>query len=246
VTIDDHETLKRFVAEQQEVLAAAANIKFVYLIPKDVPARPNFAEVLTGAITHLRKWMYDATAEKVTFKTEDVAVRKIVTSHTEEWYSTNPSTDDPVSYFWANVATDAFKETGGSFGSTTNITIVYVDAQQNPGQVVGGVQGLAVLPRADIEGLLGQSQETVCRWVGGLGHELGHAVGLDHPPGCDNDQDQKPCKSLMYLGYLTYPDTWLEDFHQKQLEDAPTFGPASLPDPNFDCNSIGTSSHTPR
>lgn len=66
------------------------------------------------------------------------------------------------------------------------------------------VQGLAVLPRADIDGLLGLSQSTLCRWVGGLGHELGHAVGLDHPPGCDADQSQKPCKSLMYLGYLSY------------------------------------------
>jgi len=46
------------------------------------------------------------------------------------------------------------------------------------------------------------------RWVGGMAHELGHTVGIDHPadsPGGPNDH------TLMYLGYADFPDTYLRD-----------------------------------
>jgi hypothetical protein len=54
------------------------------------------------------------------------------------------------------------------------------------------------------------TQKDPQRWIGGLGHELGHAFGLPHPPDTVRDAD-----AIMWAGfygkypkgcYLTEPD----------------------------------------
>jgi hypothetical protein len=47
------------------------------------------------------------------------------------------------------------------------------------------------------------------RYVGGLGHELGHAFGLSHPPGCDQGLPTCDYNALMWAGYAAYPNTYL-------------------------------------
>jgi hypothetical protein len=50
----------------------------------------------------------------------------------------------------------------------------------------------------------------LCRWVGGLGHELGHAFGLPHPAACDAGLSGCPGNAaLMWTGYAVYPNTAL-------------------------------------
>ena len=58
-------------------------------------------------------------------------------------------------------------------------------------------------------GLIGAEPEPVSRLIGGLGHELGHAFGLPHPPGCDAGSPACPTQALMWLGYITYPNAFL-------------------------------------
>lgn len=77
-----------------------------------------------------------------------------------------------------------------------------------------------------------------CRWVGGLGHELGHGFGLPHPPGCDAPDPKVPCdtSALLWLGYASYPDAHLTVDDQAALAQSPFFAERTLPTCSIDCS----------
>ena len=54
------------------------------------------------------------------------------------------------------------------------------------------------------------------RWEGGLAHELGHTVYLDHRPGCDEGAANCDGWALMFGGWEYYPDTYLR-FDDKEM-----------------------------
>ena len=91
-------------------------------------------------------------------------------------------------------------------------------ACDDPGRIGAGTAGLAILGEQDLQGLAGAPQTTdpcgvessapLGRWIGGLGHEFGHDLGLPHPPGCDQGLPTCDSGSLMYLGYLDRPATY--------------------------------------
>src|SRR5262249_12256500 len=98
-------------------------------------------------------------------------------------------------------------------------------------------------PQHDILGLMGQNtaEPKVCRWVGGLGHELGHALGLSHPVECDSHQSPDnsfPCQSLMYLGYLVYPNTYFLPANIDALNQSPFIAARELDGPPVDCSIL--------
>jgi hypothetical protein len=66
-----------------------------------------------------------------------------------------------------------------------------------------------------------------CRWVGGLGHELGHAFGLPHPPECESNSASCPSTALMWLGYISYPNAQLTDGDRTKLNQSRFFAPGN-------------------
>jgi hypothetical protein len=107
-----------------------------------------------------------------------------------------------------------------------------VDADRVCIQTTGGAQGVAVLPANDLRGLVGEPTPPVCegelqyavsRYIGGSGHELGHAFGLDHPPGCDANPPSGDTQALMCPGYLDYPKTHLTQQDIEQLRQSVFF-----------------------
>jgi len=125
--------------------------------------------------------------------------------------------------------------------------VFYIDADVACGQVIGGAAGVALLAANDLRGLTGQQNVPacpgeppdaagVCRWVGGLGHELGHAFGLEHPVPCPGGSDDA---ALMCLGYITYPATYLTQADQEILDVSPFFSRlklGSLHTPHLGCD----------
>lgn len=175
-----------------------------------------------------------------TFGLSSPGVWVVPLPHDAEWYSTNDAGTKLFTQFWANTLNDAFPLTGGSFNDPENVWAYYIDADSICGQCGGcGTSGVLVIGKNDLRGLTNEPRITVCenqtpdngplgRWIGGLGHELGHAFGLPHPPGC-NDGSQ-PCDyyALMWNGFRVYPDTYLREDEKPILDTSPFFDARQL------------------
>ena len=106
------------------------------------------------------------------------------------------------------------------------VWVVYADVREECDRhaTLGrGQRGLTMLHEGDLRGLTdpqfvhgGLGPYGIGRWIGGLGHELGHAFGLSHPSSRD-------CDALMYTGYMSWPDAYLREDDKKILMQSPAF-----------------------
>lgn len=182
------------------------------------------------SLADLQTW-YRQAMEGLTFLLADPVVRTVKLSHPAAYYSTHINGGEPKLWFWNNVLDDALPLTGGGeLGK--NVRLFYVDADTTCPQTTGGSLGIAVLPANDLRGLIGEPTKTICeedrqflvnRYIGGSGHELGHAFGLDHPPGCDKVPPAGDTQALMCSGYVDYPQTHLTQSDIDSLRQSPFF-----------------------
>lgn len=227
-------------------------VRIVYLVPADKQPRKDYEIAIGNAILHLQNYYQSQMGSGSSFLTNSPLVEVYTTTHNSSYYS-SPTTDP--SDFGRKARTDGFALSGGSFNDPNNRWIYYIDA--DPGcvngkhQIVGGGSGVALLPANDLRGLTrqptiglcGQPADTrgPCRWIGGLGHELGHAFGLDHPPGCDPIGNCTgggiDSNSMMFNGYAAYPNTYLLSENVNQLHRTGFFTVLALDGPRFDCNA---------
>jgi hypothetical protein len=239
-----------FVGVQDAPRAPGPVVRVVYLVPADRVVRNDYVDNLTAAIRHLQIWYRDAMGDGTTFSLHKPVVEVVQTSQVASWYGTNPL-GDPAVWFFNNVVTDAFALTGGAFFDPNNIWVFYIDSDPACGQLVGATSGVSVLPANDLRGLagepnvppcVGQPPDTagVCRWVGGLGHELGHALGLPHPSACADSDPNTICPSnaLLWLGYITYPETFLLEEDRLALMQSPFFTLTHLRRSLPDCSNL--------
>ena len=77
-----------------------------------------------------------------------------------------------------------------------------------------------MLGREDLDGLTGhdsgvdgcgnpRAAPPLGFWIGKLGHEIGHALDLLHPRGCEAGLGICDSGSIMWLGYTSYAATYL-------------------------------------
>jgi hypothetical protein len=215
------------------------HVNIVYLVPSDQAVRPDYVRALGMAGRSIQAWYARQTGGK-TFRLASPQVWVVPLPHEAAWYSTNDAGTKLFTQFWANTLNDAFPLTGGRFNDPENIWAYYIDADPICGQCGGcGTSGVLVIAKNDLRGLTGEPRIVVCedktpdqgplgRWIGGLGHELGHAFGLPHPPGC-NDGSQ-PCDyyALMWNGFRVYPNTYLREDDKERLSTSPFFSEIKL------------------
>lgn len=238
-------SVKDFVAKHSKPAkkrSSGGAVHVVYLVPADTTPREDYAAAVGEAILEVQAFYQEElgtsrsrgrNAVGTTFATTSPTVEVVVTPHDAAYYNANNQAG-PFEFFFRAVG-DGFEATGGGFNDPDDVWIYYIDADPACGQVIGGTSGVALLAANDLRGLVGEptvppcigdSPDTgdVCRWIGGLGHELGHAFGLPHPPGCDQGTcSEEAARSLMYLGYASYPDTYFLDEDKAQLEASPFF-----------------------
>lgn len=202
-------------------------VRVVYLVPSDRTIRQDYVSGIRSAIVHLQAFYQGQLGSGFAFSLHSPIVEVFQTSHAASFYSTGANATQIG--FWNSVLGDGFALSGGGFNDPNNRWIYYIDADPTCGQVTGGTSGVALLPANDLRGLTGQpnvppcvgqppDRNGPCRWVGGLGHELGHAFGLPHPPGCDQGTcSEFAAHSLMYLGYIDYPNTYFLDDDKSAL-----------------------------
>jgi hypothetical protein len=200
---------------------SAKEVRVVFLGTYDRAVEPDYVSAIGYAFINHQAFYQGQLGSGFAFSLHSPIVEVFQTSHAASFYSTGGNATQIG--FWNSVLGDGFALSGGGFNDPNNRWIYYVDADPVCGQVTGGTSGVALLPANDLRGLTGQPNvppcagqppdlNGPCRWVGGLGHELGHAFGLPHPPGCDQGTCSEFARhSLMYLGYIDYPNTYFLD-----------------------------------
>jgi len=229
----------------------APQVRLVYLVPSDRTVNPTYAAAIANAAHDLQRFYQVQLGNTRTFTLHSPVVETFQTMHNAAWYRDNPN-GGTFAQFYFNAAQDAFAALGGGgYNDPNYVYAIYIDDESACGQCGGcGGSGVLVVGSNDLRGLVGQPsirycatdpepvQYSPCRWVGGLGHELGHAFGLPHPPGCDNGLSTCDFNDLMWTGYALYPATYLSASEQAILNQGAFFtaqGPAAAP---ISCNGL--------
>lgn len=223
-------------------MPSAPVVRVVYLVPADRDERRDFVTATDAAIGHVQRWYWERMGNRKSFRLHAPVVEVHHLPHDAKWFVDHQLEADRSQWFWQNVLHDGFEATGGDFHDPQNRWVYYVDAENHQDQAVGGNAGVCVLPRHDLMGLVGQSmfpgERDVCRWVGGLGHELGHAFELPHPPGYEKFALDRSAGSLMALGFRAYPETFLNPEDIDKLGASPFFSEMDFPDLMPDCRNL--------
>jgi hypothetical protein len=227
------------------------HVRFVYLVPADKEEKAEYKLSIENAARHLQLWYKNQLENNRSFNLYDPIVEVYKTSHNESWYSTNPDADWAGEWkFWFNEVNDAFSLTGGSFDDPNNFWIIYIDALPVcPLLQGGGLSHVAAMGANDLRGLVGQPWIPICdedvpdyspcRYVGGLGHELGHAFGLPHPAGCDDGQPVScDYNAIMYTGYLNYPNTYFSTNEKTTINASEFINEVEINNCGINCTSL--------
>lgn len=174
------------------------SVRVLYLVPKDRERRKDYQSAIETCVLDLQTWYYGHLKGK-TFRLNDPIVEVKRTPHDASWYDSNVPANRPEKkfYTWYNALDDASALLGAKADDPDYVWLIYIDA---PGGTGAGVNGVAILPEHDLQGLIGKAADKtpVRRWIGGSGHELGHGFGLPHPG------NLYPT-ALMEGGYANYP-----------------------------------------
>lgn len=225
-------------------------VRFVYLVPADSTIKPAYILSIKNAARHLQQWYRDQLGDDLSFSLTDAVVEVHHSTHPSSWYNTNPDADWAGEWkFWFNAVNDALSMAGGTFEDPNYFWIIYTDAfPVCPMLGGGGLSQVAAMDANDLRGLTGQSYRQICnevvpnyspcRYVGGLGHELGHAFGLPHPPGCDDRLPTCDYGALMFTGYIDYPNTYFSESEKTILRSSPFISRISGSVCPIDCASL--------
>ncbi len=198
-------------------LRTEGTVRVLYVSPSDRQFRADYSEGITHALVDLQSW-YRRQTGGLTFSLYESTPEHCRLPEPEDYYARGDA--------WAKVQEDVQPCAPVEYGRASFVWVVYVDVEEacgEPHELGRGWNGITRMPRNDLEGLTnpgtpsyycdeGPYDDPLGRWIGGPGHELGHAIAnLRHPPGCDEGLPScdPVSSSLMAYGYPTYPDTYL-------------------------------------
>jgi hypothetical protein len=198
--------------------AQLKTVRVVYLVSKDRSERADYRTAVERAIEEIRLW-YGRQLNGPTFRLHSPVVEVVHAAEDASWFTANPNGRNRDDWGFNNTLAEAHRLLGARLEDPNYVWVVYSDG---PGDKGRGTSGFAYLPEDDLLGLIGKhpTQKEPARWVGGLGHELGHAFGLPHPADTVRDAD-----ALMWAGfYGKYPDhAYLTEPDKRTLLRSPFF-----------------------
>ena len=191
-------------------------VRFIYLSPTDRPLVLAYRDNLERGARQLQRWFTEKLDGFTFALNEPEVVECYQTAHPAAWYH-SPPTGKSKQWFWQSTLEEAFALTGARYNDPEFRWMFYIDADPGCNQSVGAAGGVALVGANDLRGLSGepfvppcpgepQYQFTWGRCVGGMAHELGHTVGINHPEDSPGGPDDR---TLMYQGYEDFPDTYL-------------------------------------
>lgn len=198
-------------------------VRFIYLVSSDREVKQEYVEAIEHAAQDVQKW-YAGQLDGHTFRLADPVVEVVHSDKTGAWFTTNTNGSDEASFGFRNTLDEMKRLRNVRPNQDHSVWVVYSDGPGNSGRAF---KGFAYLPEDDLLGLVGRhpTQKDPVRWIAGMGHELGHALGLPHPKDTKKHYD-----ALMWAGfYGKYPDTaYLTDQDKAILAENPVIVAPSL------------------
>ncbi len=199
---------------------ARGKVRVIYAAPADRPFRADYSAGISRTIAHARTW-FRRQLGGLTFELHDTTPEFCQLPEDFDHYSQGDS--------WNRII-EGLQDCAEVRHLTPSISwYVFADVGELCGQdheLGAAVGGLAIVPRHDLELLVGSQRIETCAGrrrrsrlsvAGGFGHELGHTFGLPHPPGCDERRPHCDRDALMSFGVYEYPDTYLRPDEKEVL-----------------------------
>ena len=214
-------------------------VRVLYVSPADRQFRADYSEGITHALVDLQSWFRRQTGG-LTFSLYESTPKHCRLPEPEDYYARGGDA-------WDKVQEDVQPCAPVEWGRANFVWVLYVDVDEacgEPHELGRGGDGITMMPRGDLEGLTnpgvyfycdeGPYEDPLERWIGGAGHELGHAIrDLRHPacgygglPSC-TDTD---LWTLMANGFEIYPDTYLRTEDKETLLRSPFIEGEPAPD----------------
>ena len=174
-------------------------VRFVYLVSADRQERPEFTRAIAKAALEVQAF-YARQLGGPTFVLNAPIVDVVQSDREAAWFYAHDSGNAKDNWGFDNGLAEARRLLGADHGQDTT-WVIYSDGPGNSGRGGGGI---TVMPEDDLLGLVGEhpTQKDPRRWVYGMSHEPGHALGLSHPP----ELDRVP-NAIMGRGFYTcFPD----------------------------------------
>jgi hypothetical protein len=189
-------------------------VRAAYLVPADIGAGLDVSDAFGSALRVARTW-YLERLQGLTFRLDD-QVRMLTTPHPAAFYQSNRLEMEESWWVFWNGLHDGLQLLDARLDDPETIWVFLLDAAAPlpDGHGAGAVESAVLLDRGNLRNLI---SEHPCPSVGAIAHELGHAFGLPHPPGCDDHPFDPECGSVMGGGFRAFPDTFIRAQDAAQL-----------------------------
>ena len=214
---------------------SAGSVRVIYAAPSDREFRADISEFIANVMVDLQSW-YRRELDGLTFSIYEATPEECRMSESADYYVRGNA--------WEKVTEGLQPCAPVQHDSPDFIWVVFPILSEpcdEPQELGAGAAGLTIMPVNDGAPVLGEIDDecgegsyfiTPGAAIGGPGHELGHTLGLPHPPGCDAGLPTCDYDALISSGYVSYPETYLRADDKEVLIRSPFIGVEPVPGRN--------------
>ena len=183
-------------------------VRVIYATPSDVEVNPTYMGALEDAYHSIQDW-FAGKLDGLTFHVQSPVAQHCTLPNPHDYYAREGG--------YGRVIEDLQHCEPVSYRSPYFVWAIYVDTPLDceASELGAGWDGITIMHRGDLRGLSNPEGAYQCGfprtqrgYIGGSAHELSHAFGVPHPPGCDEGLDTCDWYALTSGGYVNYPDTY--------------------------------------